>query len=299
MKQQDLLEYFLPFGYTIYMKAAKPNLFKHHDYRMYLQECFAFLKDQDPQFSLRKLSEESGVSQAAISLVLSQKRSLSVKSAELLALAMGLNASEKSYFKLLVQMAEGKTQEDRLKAYQKIKRFSEYQDQNENQVEAFKFLSEWYLVALRELAAHPEFKGNLKWIQKQLNFHVPLADLKEALQFLVKQGFLKKVDKNYYLQTDRHLDCLGGIFQLSLNRFHQQILDLSAQAMDSLPKEKRNFSGYTFLMNNDSYQEVLDLIEQAKQKIQAIEDRDRKKAGEKSVFHVENIVIPLSGKRSV
>lgn len=279
------------------MRTLRPKVEIFHDYRELLKSWIQFLQSNDKSYSLRRLAQESGVSQTLISLVLVGKRNLALKSARALCSGMHMTTTEQSFFLSLVQLSEGKTQNDRMLAYQKIKRFSKYQDKNSSQIEAYRYLSEWHLVALRELVVHPEFKGDLRWAQKQFNFHVSLKELKTGLQFLIEHGFVVRKSRNHFLQTQRHLNCLDGIFQLSLNRFHQQILELSKRAMDELPKESRHFSGYTFMMSENSYQKVVDLLEQTQAKIQEIEQQDQTALGRKAVYHIENIIFPMMSER--
>ena len=275
----------------------RPNIFVFHDYRLFLNDYFLFLKSKDKSSSIRKISKAAGVSAAYLSLVLSQKRSLSDKLAGQVAEALELSAPEQSFFKCIVQLDEAPNQAERLKALQNIKRFTQYQQANENQIEAFNYMSKWYYVAIRELAAHPEFSDDTKWIQKQLVKHVPANEITKAMHFLVDHGFLIKNENASYTQTNRNLECHGGIHQISLTQFHRQILEITNELIDQLPKEKRNLTGYTYMMAPESYDEVTQLLEDVKLKLQAIEDRDRKQNGNKKVYHVEMITIPLTGKR--
>jgi uncharacterized protein (TIGR02147 family) len=278
-------------------KLNPPNIFAYHDYCKFLEDWFGYLKSIDKKSSLRKIGKDADISAAYLSLVLAKKRSLSAKLATKLAEALNLDPAEQKFFILLVSLADSSRQPDRLKAYQKIKRFTQYQETNDNQIEAFKYMSEWYFVAIRELAAHPDFTDNPKWIQKQLVKHVPTKDITNAIEFLLERGFIKKNKDGSFQQPQRDVDCNGGVYQISLNRFHHQILDISSELLDHMPKEERYLSGYTFMMSPESYDEVNSLFDEMKNKLREIEDRDRSTKSEKKVYHTEFITIPLSGKR--
>ncbi len=274
----------------------RPHIFGYHDYCLFLKDWFQYLKTVDAGSSLRKIGKDAEISAAYLSLVLAKKRFLSARLASQLAEVLQLNSSEKKFFKLLVSLADSGHLPDRLKAFQKIKNFSEYQGSNDNQIEAFKYMSEWYYVAIRELAAHPEFSDDPKWIQKQLVKHVPTNKINEALEFLLTRGFIAKNADGSFQQPTRKLDCNGGVYQISLNRFHHQILELSGELLDRLEKEKRYLSGYTYMMSPKSFDEVIALFDNMREKLSAIEDRDRTDKSEKKVYHTEFITIPLSGK---
>ncbi len=274
----------------------RPHIFGYHDYCLFLKDWLQYLKSIDSRSSLRKIGKDANISAAYLSLVLAKKRFLSTRLASALAEVLQLNTSEIKFFKLLVSLADSSHLPDRLKAFQKIKKFSEYQNSNDNQIEAFKYMSEWYYVAIRELAAHPDFSDNPKWIQKQLVKHVPANKISEAIDFLLTRGFIAKNADGSFQQPSRKLDCNGGVYQISLNRFHHQILELSGELLDQLKKEERYLSGYTYMMSPKSLDEVIALFDTLREKLSAIEDRDRNDKSEKKVYHTEFITIPLSGK---
>lgn len=276
--------------------VGRPNIFQYHDYRVFLHDWMAFMKTDSPKFSLRKLAEEVGLSPAYLSLVLSQKRVLTAQTADQVASNLALEASERSYFKKLVQLSESRSQEQRLKAFQKIKRFQKYSKTNVKEVEAFNYLSKWYYVAIRELAAHADFKGDVRWIQKQLSKHVPATEIRKALNFLVEHGFLAKANGKFTI-PNRDVDCLGGIFSLSLNQFHKDILKMASEAIDEVSKERRYLTGYTFLVSDESYKQLTDILEETKEKIRELEKSDSGRAGTKSVYHVELAAIPMTGRK--
>ena len=276
------------------MARLRPNIFNYHDYRAYLSDWLKFQKSDSGQ-SLRGLARASGLSATLLSLVVAQKRVLTERAAKKLIEALDLGESERTFFENLVRLAEAPSQAERVKAYRALRRFEAYRKSDASEVEAFKYLSSWYHVAIRELAAHPEFTGEIAWIQSRLVRTVSTEEIREALEFLVEADFLARDAAGCYSQTQRNLDCVSGVFQLSLNQFHKDVLSMATEAIDSMEKDKRNLTGYTFLAKESSYDEIVSILDEALGKLRKLESRDiETKDGQRVVFHTELITMPFT-----
>lgn len=273
---------------------TRPRVFAYHDYRLFLKDWFSFLKASDRGFSIRKISASAKISPALLSLVLSGQRDLTGPTILRLAAKINLKPAEQKYLKLLVKMSESKDQAVRQQAYEQIKRFNQYQESNPKEIEVHRYMSNWFYVAIRELAAHPDFKGDIKWIQKRLIKHVPAQQIKEAIAFLEEHKFISPRRGGGYDLPTKNLDCLGGVFQLSLNQFHRQILKIASDSIDNVPKDRRSLTGYTFLMSQESYLKLIDVWKKTEEKIRSIESEDQNKPGKKAVYHVEFLALPLT-----
>ncbi|MGE4131950.1 MAG: TIGR02147 family protein [Bdellovibrionales bacterium] len=274
-----------------------PQVFRYHDYRAFLKDWLADRRAQRAnKGSMRKVCRAAGISPALLSLVTSGKRVLTEKMAKKLAPHLELSEAEQSFFVQLVKLSESTNLEERTKAFTRIKRFHAYKEGAKGELDTFKYLNKWYFVAIRELARHPKFQEDPKWIQQQLIHHVPAPEIRKALDFLLEQGFLKR-ENGRIKQTERDIRCDGGVFQLSLNQFHKTMLELGTESIDNIDKDKRHLSGYTFMIDESSYAEVLKIIEEATKKIQQLEARDSKQPRSPKVFHTEFVTIPLTGEK--
>ena len=103
-----------------------------------------------------------------------------------------MNASERSFLEQLVILGTSDSHEARVDALERMKRFQAYQKNNPRETETYEYLTHWYYVAIRETAAAwPGFNLDPEWIQAQLAAPVSLKEIKDAVSFLIKNGFLK------------------------------------------------------------------------------------------------------------
>ncbi len=283
MKQ---VEYQTPKG-----DEQRPLIFLYHDYRAFLKIWIDYLRKLEANFSLRLLSRLAKLSPGYLPLVLAGSRSLSKKNLDKLLPFLHLSANEKSYLKLLLVLDEAKTHNERVTALKQLQRYHSYQNHNLKELESYQYLSKWYFVAIRELAATSGFKADVKWIQKRLVVHVAAAEIEKALKFLVEFGFLK-IDKNgKACLINKNVDCLGGVYQLALADYHRIMLAMAADSIDHTEKDLRQITGYTLAITKDNIEAVKKILADAQQKIAELESAQKTADG---VYHVGMAFFPLT-----
>ncbi len=260
-----------------------PEIYSYHDHLVFLRDWLAYRKASQPGFSLRTLAAEAGLSAGYLPLVLAGKRVLSLKSLSKIAPHLGLNRQERSYLEALVSLGTTDSQQVRLDALDKMKRFGSYQKANPRELETYEYLTHWYYVAIRELAALPDFEPTVEWIQPRLKFQVPGPELKTAIQFLQTHGYLKNPDKT--------LECVGGVYKVALTQFHHEILDLAARSITDTPSQERSIVGHTVALSLEDFEKARSILDEAIRKIQAL---GKSPSTGDAVYHAELTLFPLS-----
>ncbi|MEQ1878563.1 MAG: TIGR02147 family protein, partial [Bdellovibrionia bacterium] len=131
------------------------------------------------------------------------------------------------------------------------------------------------------------------WIQKHSPFPIRTGEIEKSLEFLTEHGFLAMKDGKL-TATDRNIQCLGGVFQLSLKNFHTAMLQLNQEALERFGKESREQIGYTLALPKSELAEVKKILDDAKNKIKELEARNRNQTD--TVFHVNLSAFPIAGE---
>lgn len=268
-----------------------PDIYAYHDYREFLRDWIEYRKRSVRGFSLRKLSAESGLAAGFLPMVLSGKRPLGAKSFSRLAVALGLGASERSYFEALVTLGTSASQQVRLDALERMKRFRAYRKHNPREVEAYQYLTHWYFVAIREMAAVPGFHLDPRWISEQLRGRVPLVGIKEAIRFLTESGFLKVREDGSVEPPEKGLECEDGVFRVALTQFHQEMLALAGKSIETVPAEERRILGHTFALRDEDFAKAQEIVGEALRRVRELEERGN---GGDQVYHLELALFPLT-----
>jgi uncharacterized protein (TIGR02147 family) len=276
------------------VSSQRPDIFTYNDYQAFLKDWLAFKKASQSGFSLRALAKRAGLATGYLPMVLGKKRPLSAAVLEKIMPFLGLSSTEKSYLESLLKFRNAGSNEQHVAALGRMKRFQKFQDLNPEDTEVSEYLTHWYYVAIRELASVPGFKPEPLWIQDQLKFTVPLGEIKQALEFLLKNAYLVIGADGGVQPPNKSLNCSGDVFRVALAKFHREILQLATQAIETVPREQREIQGHTCSLSSQNFSKAKLIIDEAMQKIRDLGDAETQAS---SVFHMEIALIPLTGKK--
>ena len=277
------------------MPESAPSVFAYHDYREFMRDWFAHLGKTRKGFSLRSIARESQIAVGYLPMVLSGHRALSKAMLAKILPHLGLGESERAHLEMLRGLAEAESADARTALLAKLQKKRVYQDSHPQEFETFRYMSRWYFVAIRELSAVKGFKLDAKWIQSRLREKVPLADVSEAIEFLIEHGFIQVSAGGKVQFQEKNLQCMGGVYRVALGKFHKEMITLVRDSIESVPSEERHILGHTFAIEEKDLAEVKSVLDEALAKIEAISER--KRAAE-TVYHVTLGVAPLTKKES-
>lgn len=275
-------------------KSQKPDIFGYHDYRKFLNDWIEYQKVERRTFSLRLLAKESGLAVSYLSMMLKGIRSLNPKAVEKLVPRLSLSTNERSYFDLLIVLGNSSAQEARLDALERMKRFKSYRRQNPKEAEVYQYLTRWYYVAIREMAALDGFRADPEWIQERLRHRVDLKEIRQALDFLKSNGYLEVKADGTAIPPEKTLDCQGGVYRIALSQFHREMLNQAARSIDLVPREQRNLMGHAMVLDQGTYEQAAEIIHQAIEKIRALQP---KSLDGEAVYYTEFALFPLTQAR--
>lgn len=272
-------------------ESKRPEVFGYHDYRAFLRDWLDFLKNTRDGFSIRSLSRQAGVANGYLPMVLNGSRNLSSRAWIKLLPHLGLSSTEKSYLQTLHQMAEADSTAIRIEAFDKIQRFRAYRTKNPKETETYRYLNRWFYVAVRELAALPGFSADPAWIQQRLKTHVPLNEIKSALDFLFANGYIERTDNGRIKLASKQIDCVGGVFKIALGKFHREMLELASLSLENTKSQERSVVGHTLAIPAAQYGEVKAILDEALKKI---EELSFPQSELDSVYHMMLVAFPLT-----
>ncbi len=116
----------------------------------------------------------------------------------------------------------------------------------------FEYFSNWYIPVLREIIALKGFVSNLNWISRKLKPHVSEDLVKQGLLVLERLKLIMRI-KNKWIQTKEHLSTSPEVTSSLILNYHQQMLSLSAKALD-FPAKDRDISAMTMSLSKEQFQ---------------------------------------------
>lgn len=231
-------------------KDSLVDVFGYLDYRVFLREFYEAKKAKSRAFSYRSFSKRAGVaSPNYLKLVIEGQRSLSAKMAERFAHACGLDADASRYFSHLVAFNQAKTSSERAQHYGKLTSFQSYRSAHKLEIAHAAYYSDWYMPAIRELAASRDFKDDPEWIADQLIPSITPLQAARALETLIELGLLVRDGEGALVQADALLSTGAETRGLHIAAFHRAMTQRAIESIDLVPAPERDISSLTLCLS--------------------------------------------------
>jgi uncharacterized protein (TIGR02147 family) len=230
-------------------KESPVGVYAYLDYRAFLRDYYAAKKAASRAFSYRAFSKRAGVSSPNyLKLVIEGKRSLSAKMSERFAHACGLDADASRYFVHLVTFNQAKTSTERAEAYDKLTGFQSYRQAHKLELAHAAYYSDWYMPAIRELAAAGQFREDPEWISDQLVPKITPLQAQRALETLVELGLLVRDASGRLTQADALVSTGPETRGLHIVAFHRAMTQRAIESIDLVPAPERDISSLTLCL---------------------------------------------------
>lgn len=262
----------------------RPAISQYSEPAAFVKDMIAFRKASEPGFSVYKAVRPlRKISPALVSLVIQGKRNLTLDRAEEFAKLLNLNTSEKIYFRKWVGQLEDK---DFLEAEQPAP--------GTRKEVGTGLLSDWLNVYVKDFFQIPAVRKNPQLVEKQLMAVAPPKRIQKAVQFLIREGYLRKtMDGELVLET-RLATAEPNVPSRKIRQFHKGALSLAKLALDLFPANERLANTLIIPLDEERYQELLGLVHEFAEKLKDFAARNPE-AGNRLYQLVINLS-PVGGK---
>lgn len=224
------------------------SVYGYTDYRVYLKDFYEFRKDGQHGYSFRAFSKSAGfTSPNILKLVIEGERNISPEASQKFVKALGLKGQMAEYFSTLVRMNQAKSDTDKEYYFAILQKLTPQANRRDLNAESLKYLSHWLFPVIREMVALKEFRDDPYWISRRMVGKASVAEIGQAMQFLLKEGFVEKVEGKFQSKDNMVLSS-DEVRSLAIRNYHRQMLDQAKECLDSLPLEEREFGALTFVL---------------------------------------------------
>ena len=272
------------------------EILEYTSYRQYIADYYADKKTKSA-FTWQEFANEAGFSSRVYLKYVSEGRfNLSESATVRVADAMRLADYEKEYFAEMVKFDHAEKDIDKKNAFNKMLSIADAHKVKIIEGDAFRFFESWKNPVIRELA--PSMPGAKPLtLAHACRPNITAAEVSDVLNFLVKGGFLEKNDKGDYVQTDKSLTTGPmSVTPVAVRTMHRQMGKLALDAIEGVAQDQRNFSGVTFGITKDGYDEIVQEIADCRKKVVAIA---RKNATTDEVYRLNMQLFPLTQKQEL
>jgi uncharacterized protein (TIGR02147 family) len=194
---------------------------------------------------------------------------------------MGLSKTGASYFENLVYFNQAKNFSERDHYFEKLNSLptptAESSAARKLRNDQYELYANWYHAAIRSLIdLYPKISGDYAALAKMVYPAIKTSQAKKSVELLVRLGLITRKNNHAYKINDARLTTGEEVQSLAVQRFHIDTMKLAEQAIKRLPKDKRNISGLTLGISQETYEKVRKLIYECQKKIMDVADKDEK-----------------------
>ena len=271
------------------------NVFEYLDYRAFLRDLYQERKAAEYGFSYRAFSRRAGLrSTNYLKLVMDGERNLTPEMAQRFAVGCGLEGQAADYFCELVAFNQTSNAVERNRCHERLSRFKQYRKIHQLDAAQAAYHSSWYVPAIRELAARPDFTDDPKWIARTLKPRITAEEAARALDTLRSLGLLEPDGSGRLRQAAPLVSTGPGPLGHHIVNYHRSMLERAAEALDTVPREEREISSVTLCVSHDVMLDLKERIREFRRELLQVAELD---GAPERVVQINFQLFPLSEKK--
>jgi uncharacterized protein (TIGR02147 family) len=252
----------------LHEKSSKAlTIFDFTQVSEYLNWALEKKQKRNPAFSVRAWARRLGFkNNSPLSLMLAGKRHVPQKYILAMAEDLDLNIAESRYFSALVELSRAKTYKDRFYLLERLHIFRPKPKLLTTEIEPFDLYEDPLNGIIVEMTFLKGFKADIKWIQKQLRFAVPLEQVDATVKRLFKLGFLKIDEHGQWIKSTENVVHSSYMRHKAIHAFHRNIQHLVSHIIfdaDNPVKDLiqfREIQSYSLSLKKEDLPKVKEII---------------------------------------
>ena len=239
----------------------RPNIFAYLDHRTYLSDWFNWKKTTNPRFSHRmfaRLAKQK--SPSLLLLVTKGERNLTPSTTRAFIRAMGLSSDEGRFFTLLVQFSNTANPDERNALFERIVASQRFQSARPIEGDGFRYLSHWFIPAVREMATAPGFQADPVWIGRTLRPRITPTQARLALQVLEQLNMVRIDETGNVTVADADLVTPHEVAGLAVHNYHRGMLERARDAIDGFKSAERHLGAVTAQVPEEAIADLKRLV---------------------------------------
>jgi uncharacterized protein (TIGR02147 family) len=163
------------------------------------------------------------------------KRNLSPESIERFTEALQLGKKEAAFFRVLVHLNQARTVGEKKIYAEQLMQFRPFRYIHPLKQDQYRYYTDWYNVAIREMTTLPEFSEDPAWIARCLVPPISPRQAQKALDLLLQLGLLKRDESGCLVQTDAFVSTGDEVASISVANYHRTMIQKGSEALDRVP----------------------------------------------------------------
>ena len=237
------------------------------DYRELLRQYYQQRKEAMPLYSYRMMGQKLGLDASQLFRILQKEQHLPSRCVPLTKELLELTGRSAEYFDLLVAASRTRIPSKRSELLEKAFMLRDV-DRRTVENKELRFLSQWYIPAVRSYLEVSGGKANPIDISERLSPRITQEQATEALDLLKELGFVKRLSSGRLGLTQTHLTASGPEKAKAVREFQKQALNLGINALDAIPVGERDISTLTLAIDSDCFNDLREMTREFRRQVQ-------------------------------
>ncbi len=242
------------------------KIYEFNDPIEFVNRQFSLKKEVNPRFSLRSYAKLLGYANPSLlSSVLKGERKLNPELAEKIATQLRLTVKEQKYFQILILIKYAKNDSERLMytdLLEATKPDTAVVSQFSVSIDSFRFIDDWYHVAILEMIELKNFKYDYEWMATKLGRGLNAELVESAVKRLIRLGLIED-NKKRLKRKDGNFVVDKNIPNDAIKKHHDQFIQFARQAIYEQPINDRDIRSSTFTLKRKNYKKAQDILKKA------------------------------------
>ena len=232
------------------MSWPRPVIEDYSEYRDYLRACYEAASKHNRKYSYRYFASRAGYRAPNwFKRVIDGELNLNARGVDGLTRALGLRAREARFLGLMTTFEHGRTPAARDAAFRRMIAYRRFAETHDESKALYKYLSNWLLPAIREMAELPGFKSTTAWIHRRLRPRQSRAAVESAIATLFKLKLLRRTDSGRVVAGERRWIATGHeVRALAAANYHRRMLKLAQDSIDGFSADERHLNAMTLAL---------------------------------------------------
>lgn len=220
-----------------------------YDYREALKAELERRVSRNSRYTLRSFARDLQISVSSLSLILSKKQGLSLKSAFAIARSLKLEKTEHDIFIESIKSQHARAPKDRIGANEKLKSLLNKHRQTEYRIISFKQITRWYHFAITEyLRTHPSTKE--MEVSQALSLNIDIVQ--DSIQKLLEVGVLSKSRSRWIIKAEI-ISLVSETPSRIIRDLHHEIIQKASESIDQQDISERDLSSLLFSFDSKDF----------------------------------------------
>jgi len=244
--------------------TTRPTISKYDSIAAYIKDQIQYLKHIDPDFSvLAACKKLRRVSPALMSLIVKDKRKVTLDRVDELAKLLQMTVPEKIFLRDWIERADPRSVQN-LKSMT-MEEISLHK--NRRKEVSLNILNDWLNVYVKDCFQLKAIQENPKLIYAQLAHIAEPKRIDKSIQFLLREGYLRKTLNNTIVIDAALAVAETPLPSHKIRQFHKAALNIARNGIDTVSMDKRYVNTLVMPLNKEKYSEFVEIIQEFSEKI--------------------------------